>query len=75
MLPSLGATPPPYSEIFDISGNYERILMKFSVISLLARRWVLGEKIVKYFAPSWRKLTAHSHSKIVADCLQPISAN
>jgi len=30
----IGATPSPHSYIGDISGNYERISTKFSVISL-----------------------------------------
>jgi len=45
MLLPVGATPPPYSKICDIFGNYERTLTKISVISLLARRIVFGEKI------------------------------
>ncbi len=42
-----------YCQLLDISGNYERISMKFSGISLLARRREMGEKIPKYVTPSW----------------------
>jgi len=45
MLPPRGATPQPHTIIGDISGNYERISTKFSVISLLSRKQKLGEKI------------------------------
>jgi len=49
MLPPLGVTPPPYSNIADISANYyEWISTNFSAIGLLTRRLVLGEKMKKY---------------------------
>src|SRR6266581_2500814 len=54
--PSWGCPTPhilKYCQLLDISGNYERISMKFSGISLLARRREMGEKIPKYVTPSW----------------------
>jgi len=54
------ATTPPYSKIWDIFGNYERISTKFllGLISLLARRIVLGEKL-KYVTPSCEHTTPY----------------
>ena len=40
-----------YCQLLDISGNYERISMKFSGISLLARRREMGEKNTKICHP------------------------
>jgi len=48
-----GATPPQHTIIGDISGNYERISTKFSVISLLTMMQELSEKLFKYFTPFW----------------------
>src|SRR6266568_8550034 len=51
MPPPLGAAPPPhifkYCQLLDITDNNERISMKFSGISLMARRrkWVKNTKI------------------------------
>jgi len=45
MLPPLGEAPTPHSNIGDISGNYKRILTKFSGICLLT--------MLKYVTPSW----------------------
>jgi len=50
MLPPRGATAPPHTIIGDISGNYERILTKFSVISLLTiDKNGIDKKIYKHF--------------------------
>jgi len=58
--PRWGDQPrPPYTKICDIFGNYERISTKISVISLLARRLVFGEKL-KYVTPSWEHTTLYS---------------
>jgi len=51
MLPPRGATPPQHTIISDISGYYERILTKFSYISLITRRRELGEKMLKFLPP------------------------
>src|SRR6266581_4355460 len=40
-----------YCQLLDISGNYERISMKFSGVSLLARRREMGEKNTKICHP------------------------
>src|SRR6266581_4953529 len=51
----LGAAPPPhilkYCQLLDISGNYERISMKFSGISPLARRKKMGKNNTKIYHP------------------------
>jgi len=53
MSPPRGTTPPPYTNIVDISDNYERISTKFSAISLLTRSQKVAEQVLKYVTPSW----------------------
>src|SRR6266496_3754372 len=54
--PRLGLPTPyifKYCQLLDITDNNERISMKVSGISLLARRRKREKKIPKYIAPSW----------------------
>jgi len=53
--PSWGCPTPhilKYCQLLDISGNYERISMKFSGISPLARRKKMGKNNTKIYHPS-----------------------
>src|SRR6266496_6799067 len=55
MSPPPGAAPSPhifkYCQLLDISGNYERISMKFSGISPLARGRKMGKNNTKIYYP------------------------
>src|SRR6266496_2041932 len=42
-----------YCQLLDISGNYERISMKFSGISVPSGWQRIGAKMLKYVIPSW----------------------
>jgi len=57
MLPILGAAPIPPFIMGHISGNYEQISMKFSVITLLTSKREICKKKLKYVTPSWSNPT------------------
>src|SRR6266496_6181885 len=76
----LGAAPPPhilkYCQLLDISGNYERISMKFSGISPLARRKKWAKIIPKYITPpraAPAALTPNSKTRGISANYEPIS--
>src|SRR6266568_2036656 len=65
-----------YCQLLDITDNNERISMKFSGISLLARgrKWV--KKIPKYVTPAWRcpsSPTLNSKTRVILANYEPIS--
>src|SRR6266581_3081405 len=65
-----------YCQLLDITDNNERISMKFSGISLLARRRKWVKKIPKYVAPSWgcpSPPTLNSKTLIISANYEPIS--
>src|SRR6266496_849925 len=78
--PSWGCPTPhilKYCQLLDISGNYERISMKISGISLLGRRREMSEKNTKICHPLLgqprQPQPPNSKTRVISANYQPIS--